>query len=92
MLRLEGSCIFHKERLFKLTGIRLLGFREASSALLTQISSSSSLNVITKVPAVYDSLDAATKEMLDEELFASTLSDKNKGIETPEYSKKIIIV
>ncbi len=92
MLRLQGSSVFHKERLFKLTGIRLLGFKEASSALLTKISDSSGLTIISKVPAVYDDLDAATKEMLDEELFASTLYDKNKGIETPEYSKQLIIV
>ena len=86
----------HNEELYKIAdevdGIRLLGFRKNAEPLLKTISDNSTLKIITKVPAVYDELGEATKEILDKDLFASTLYDKASCVDTHEYSKKMIIV
>ena len=73
-------------------GLRLLGFRESARPLLGKISESSKFKIITRVPAEYSTLNAVTGQVLDKDLFVSSLYDKVAGINTPEYSKKIIIV
>ncbi|MBO4678057.1 MAG: nucleotidyltransferase family protein [Lachnospiraceae bacterium] len=73
-------------------GLRLLGFKESAKPLLTEISKSSKFKIITKVPAEYDSLNEATRKMIDQDLFASTLYDMTAGIKTAEYSKKIVVI
>lgn len=73
-------------------GLRLLGFRESARPLLGKISESSKFKIITKVPAEYSTLNAVTEQVLDKDLFVSSLYDKVAGINTPEYSKKIILV
>ena len=73
-------------------GIRLLGFKKTAEPLLKEIDEKGRLQIITKVPAVYDDLNDSTKKLLDKDLFASTLYDKVAGIDTPEYSKKLVII
>ena len=80
------------ETMDNVEGIRLLGFRKDAEPLLKEMTEKSSLKIITKVPAVYDELNDSTKMLLDKDLFASTLYDKAAGIDTHEYSKKLIIV
>ena len=86
----------HYQELYKMIdeadGIRVLGFKKTAEPLLKEISAKSSLKIITKVPAVYEELNDAAKDMIDKDLFASTLYDKASGIDTHEYSKKLVII
>ena len=90
LLNIRGNNSTLDMKLNLIEGIRLLGFKKSAEPLLKQISEHGALKIITKVPAVYDSLNDITKEILDEDLFASTLYDKVAGIDVHEYSKKLI--
>ena len=86
----------HNEELYRMIdeadGIRLLGFKKTAGPLLKTISDCTALKIITKVPSIYDESSNATKEILDKDLFVSTLYDKASGVDTHEYSKKLVIV
>ncbi|MBR5896948.1 MAG: nucleotidyltransferase family protein [Lachnospiraceae bacterium] len=86
----------HYTELFKAIneadGVRLLGFKKTAEPLLKEITEKGSLQIITKVPAIYDELNDSTKRLLDMDLFASTLYDKVSGTDTQEYTKQLIII
>lgn len=92
MLNIEGSNTYHKEMLKHLSHIKLLGFREASSPALKEISDKASVEIMTKIPAVYDSLNSVTKSLVDAEVFASAIYNRVNGIHAHEYTKQIVIV
>ncbi len=92
MLNIEGSNTYQKETLKHLSVIKLLGFKEASKDVLSIISGNSELEIMTKIPAIYDSLNSVTKSMVDSEVFASALYNRAKGVCSHEYTKQIVVV
>lgn len=92
LLEIEGSTSFYKEMANHLTHVKVLGFREDSKDLLTEIGEKSKITMVTKIPAVYDSLNSVTKNLFDKELFASTLHGRASGKIEHEYSKQIILL
>ncbi|MCR5278898.1 MAG: nucleotidyltransferase family protein [Lachnospiraceae bacterium] len=81
----------------KLAHVRLLGFREDHADVLTHIKKTGTLNIVSKVPDVLQSLDSFNKALFDQDLCASTLYDyaitrKESSARTPEYSKPVIKV
>ncbi len=91
-LNVEGSNTFYKEMLPHMTHVRVLGFKESSKDLLTEIGEKSKITLLTKVPSVYDSLNSVTKNLCDMEAFASAIYDRATGSMTHEYAKQIIIL
>jgi len=92
LLDIKGSNTLYKEMVNHFSHIKVLGFKESSQMLLTTISDKSDIQLLTKVPQVYDTLNSVTKDMLDCELFVSTLYNQVAGIHTHEYQKKIVLV
>lgn len=92
MLNLEGSNTYQKETLKHLSVIKLLGFKEASKDVLSIISGNSELEIMTKIPAIYDSLNSVTRSMVDSEVFASALYNRAKGVCSHEFTKQIVVV
>lgn len=91
ILGITGSNSFYKEMIPHLTHVRVLGFKESSSALLAEISLKSSITILTKIPPVYDTLNSVTKLSVDTEQFASALYDRKAGVHVHEYQKQIVI-
>ncbi len=92
MLGIKGDNEALKDLLFHLQYIRVLGFKKDSEGLLKKISDSSELKLLTKIPAVYDSLNKETKLIIDYDIFASSLYGKIKGNGIHEFKKPLIIV
>ena len=92
MLDVKGDNDYFKDLIKNLSYVRVLGFKKASEGLLKVIGDSSKLKLLTKIPAVYDSLNKETKALIDYDVFASTLYDKIAGINTQEFKKQLIIV
>lgn len=92
LLEIEGSTSFYKEMTGHLSHVKVLGFKEASKDLLTEIGEKSKITMVTKIPAVYDSLNSVTKNLCDKELFASTLHGRASGKLEHEYTKPIILI
>lgn len=92
MLNLEGSNTYQKETLKHLSVIKLLGFKEASKDVLSIISGNSELEIMTKIPAIYDSLNSVTKSIVDSEVFASAIYNRVNGIHAHEYTKQIVVL
>lgn len=77
--------------------VRILGFRKNSSALLTEISKTSSIPLITKLADAQTSLSEDAYEMLKKEILINDIyscirASKNKKPMTNEYSTPIVIV
>lgn len=105
-----SRCLFHilldmrKEELNKYInelGItpyaRILGFRKNSSALLTEISKSSSIPLITKLADAQnilsnDAFEMLKKEILINDIYSCIRASKNKKPMTNEYTTPIVIV
>lgn len=92
MLNIEGSNTYHKEMLKHLSVIKLLGFKESSKNVLSVISEKSSLEIMTKIPTVYDSLNSVSKALVDSEVFASAIYNRVNGIHAHEYTKQIVVL
>lgn len=92
MLGIKGSNTFYKEMLKQLTHVKVLGFKESSQGVLTEISEKSEIALLTKIPTVYDSLNSVTKELIDQETFASTIYNRISGAVGHEYSKPLVLV
>ncbi|MBP5599946.1 MAG: nucleotidyltransferase family protein, partial [Lachnospiraceae bacterium] len=92
LLGIKGSNTMYKEMIAHISHIKVLGFRESSKDLLTIISDKSSITLMTKVPAVYDSLNSLTKSVVDDELFASSLYNQKCKNGMHEFSKQIVLV
>lgn len=76
---------------------RILGFKKASSALLTKISKNSSIPLITKLADASNILSANAFEMLKKEILINDIyscirASKNKKPMTNEYTTPIVIV
>ena len=76
---------------------RILGFRKNSSALLTEISKSSSIPLITKLADAQnilsnDAFEMLKKEILINDIYSCIRASKNKKPMTNEYSTPIVIV
>lgn len=76
---------------------RILGFKKASSTLLTEISKYSSIPMITKLADASNILSANAFEMLKKEILINDIyscirASKNKKTMTNEYTTPIVIV
>lgn len=97
LLNIQGSAAEAKTNVNALSHIKLMGFKKQSEKLLTYINEHSAIKLAGKVPDIYEEANGVTKEMFDEELFASTLYDHKAFVKfnstfTPEYSKPFIVV
>ncbi len=92
MLNIDGSNTYYKQSIGHISCLRVLGFKESAAPLIREIAEKSKIKLITKVPDEYDKLNSITRQMLDYELFASTLYDSLSGNHTPEYSKKLTVI
>ncbi|MCR5309875.1 MAG: nucleotidyltransferase family protein [Lachnospiraceae bacterium] len=94
LLNLKNNAEYYKN-VSKLTHVRLLGFNEDSSELLTHIGKVGTVKPITRVPAVQKDFNSFTKTVFEEDLNASTLYEyircKKLDIKpVHEYSKPLI--
>ncbi len=79
--------------------LRVLGFREKSSALLSSIKKNAKVPIITKVADAKEMLGYENSKMLDNDIFASTLyyqtlasKAKKKSKPLNEYTSQIVII
>ncbi len=94
LLNLKNNAEYYKN-LNELTHVRLLGFNEDSSELLTHIGKVGTVKPVTRVPAVQKDFNSFTKTVFEEDLNASTLYEyircKKLDIKPMhEYSKPLI--
>lgn len=92
LLNVKGTNSYYKEKISNLSHIRMLGFRKSAEDLLKEIDSKSNLKLYSKVPDIYDKVTIDTKDLIDQELFASTFYTKISKGTVKEYSKPITIV
>ncbi len=92
LLNVRGTNSYYKEKISNLSHIRMLGFRKSAEDLLKEIDSKSMLKIYSKVPDIYDKVSIDTKDLIDQELFASTFYTKISKGNIKEYSKPITII
>ncbi len=94
LLDLNRPLSYYKD-VTKITHVRLLGFRDDSSDLLTHIKETGTLKLVSKVPDVLSELDGFNRTLFEENATAAALYEYVKcshadRVPTPEYSKPII--
>ncbi len=92
LLNIQGSNTRFKESANYISHLKVLGFREESSILFSQISERSDISLLTRIPPAYETLNSITKKIFDSELFASTLYNQKAKIRIHEYQKQIIVI
>ncbi len=94
MLDIKASDLPYKD-VSRISHVRLLGFRDESSDVLTQIKRTGTLETVSKVPDVLKELDTFNAALFEQDLRAATVcgyvrSRRSGKDPVPEYSKPVI--
>ena len=92
LLGIKGSNTFYKEMAPHVSHVKVLGFRESSQHLLSEISEKTTITLLTKTPNVYDSLNSVTKSLVDLENFSAALYNNANKIHSHEYTKQLVLL